>query len=280
MNYRPWENTLEALQNPKFLNHSVGNMDFIEPSKDQKCALGKRFFSNSRVYMYGRALQDMSKGSAAGIDNVSFLISADAPNAVTIRDMRTDEYGLVCLSLSGGGGGGGGGGLVLTEAQAKAAYTTEPAFMVGQEASVYRGNLGYGNGLGVPYTADVSVVYAAVRAPILTPIPVYSPVIMERNVYSLGDDPFLDAYVREVSVVAVSIISTQKPYDAITLATVPSALLMPYYFGWFFVKDFEGTLSQQQAVAWDIPANEPEPMPDQGGRRKLPPPNRRKHGKR
>jgi hypothetical protein len=106
--YGPFEDSLDALLNPTFINHSSSNMDLVNPSTDQKTAMGKIFHTNTRVYRYGKAVVAMNDSTQAYMDIVDFEVSGTSGGyaCLSIRAMKVGEFGIF-LMLSGEGGSGG-----------------------------------------------------------------------------------------------------------------------------------------------------------------------------
>jgi hypothetical protein len=272
MNYRPFEDTLDALLNPKFINHSSTNMDIIEPSVDQKAAMGKRFHTNSRVYMYGNAVTAIDgPNTPCSIDFVNFTVTASSTsNCVSIRKMDPGQFGVFALTLVGSGGGYAGEDVMITEEEALAPYTTQPSHFLGQTGWVRKNVTA---SILTSYWVDCKLVYAATpgRA---TPIPAYTAMSIDRNINDLNTNPFADPYVVIKDVIQNLTTTTVPPLCVITLNVIP--FTVGYLYGWFFVKDFSPTTLGKQS-AWDIDANDPAPIPGQNRlKKKLPMPVKRK----
>jgi hypothetical protein len=109
MEYRPFENNIDSILNPRFYGDKF-TPEIIEASNDPHAALGKKYNSNSRIYVYCKANgainfpsnpQTLSALTRVVIDYVAFTATAISDpgmnyNGYAIRSMKDGQYGAFC----------------------------------------------------------------------------------------------------------------------------------------------------------------------------------------
>jgi hypothetical protein len=262
MDYRPFENTLEAILDPKFLDQISGNFNILDPSFYQQAAMGRRFRTNSRIYRYGRLVgaDAPSPNTTMLMDFVTFEVTTaaagNAYNCISLRPMATGQYGTFCMVFPYEGSGGGPGTsdynaltnkpiYNLTANDVTAAYTTAPVtYVLGDKARV----IGTNTIDTVNYAVYSECLYVEIdnTTPVVArALPAYARMYLDTRDVSSNTNPLTDTspYIdgRDLQIEGY----VTRSYDCRLLNAVPSNTKR---FGWVWMHSYDGPISDRVDV--------------------------------